>query len=292
MIRRRFVFDHQAGYPVVLLCRLVGVPRSSFYAWRGRRPSARALANERLLGDVLEIYARSRGTYGRVRMLGQLERRGIQVNHKRLARLMRDNGVYGVGGPGARVRRRRASGPVPAGDLIRRDFSAAKPDERWLADITEFPTVEGKLYLAGILDLYAGRMVGWAMAERRTAELVVDALVMALRRRRPPAGVIHHADHGSQYTSTLLCGRALDEHVRLSFGRVGSPADNAAMEAFWSTLKRELRHIHSQRVWPDRQSLRAALFDYIEVFYNRERHQARLGHRTPAEYETATVNVA
>jgi len=292
VIRRRFVRDHQADYPVKTLCRLVGVSRSGFYAWRSRPPSARALANERLLAEIREIHERSRGTYGRVRMLGQLERRQISANHKRVARLMREAGLRGVGGPGRKGKRGTGRQALPAADLLCRDFTSAGPDERWVADLTEFQTLEGKLYLAGIVDLYAGRVVGWAMAERRTAELVVDALVMALRRRRPPAGVIHHADHGSQYTSILFCDRAADEQIRLSFGKVGSPADNAAMEAFWSTLKRELRHIHQQRVWPDRQSLRAALFDYIEVFYNRERHQARLGHRTPAEYEAATVNVA
>jgi transposase InsO family protein len=129
------------------------------------------------------------------------------------------------------------------------------------------------------------------MSERRTAELCVDALVMAIRRRRPAKGVIHHADHGSQYTSLLFCDRAHDEDVRLSFGRVGTAADNAAIEAFWSTLKRELRFLYGRRVWPDRASLRAALFDYIEVFYNRERHQAWLAHRTPAEYEQREIEI-
>lgn len=291
MSRCRFVEDHQADYPVSRLCALAGVSRSGFYAWRCRPPSARTLANERLLEEIREIHKRSRGTYGRVKILGQLARRGLPANHKRVARLMRINGIRGVGGPGTRAKRRAGRHTAPAPDLLRRDFTAKQADERWVADITEFATFEGKLHLAAIVDLYSNRVVGWAMSERRTAELCVDALVMAIRRRRPASGVIHHADHGSQYTSLLFCDRAHDEEVRLSFGRIGTAADNAAMEAFWSTLKRELRFLHHRRVWPDRPSLRAALFDYIEIFYNRERHQARLAHQTPAEYEKTEIEI-
>lgn len=287
MSRCRFVRDQQADYPVARLCRLAGVSRSTFYAWRARPLSAREVANRALLEQISEIHEASRGTYGRVRMLGQLERRGACANHKRVARLMRLNGIRGIGGPGKRSQQRPGRHTAPAPDLVNREFRAEAPDQRWLADLTEFKTLEGKLHLAGILDLYANRLVGWAIAERRTAELAVDALVMAIRRRRPKAGVIHHADHGSQYTSLVFCDRAHDEKVRLSFGRIGTPADNAAMEAFWSVLKRELFHLYGHKVWPDRASLRAALFEYIEVFYNRERHQAGLNHQTPAEYEAA-----
>jgi transposase InsO family protein len=282
--RYRFVEDHRADYATSRLCRHVGVSRSGFYAWRCRRPSRRDVANRALLEQVTEIYAASRCTYGRVRMHGQLARRGMHVNHKRLARVMREHGIVGLGGP---RKRPRAPGRhvAPAPDLLERDFTAKTLNTRWVADLTEFPTREGKLHLAGILDLYSNRVVGWSMSERRTAELAVDALVMAIKRRRPDAGVVHHADHGSQYTSIAFCDTAHDHDIRLSFGRVGTPADNAAMEAFWSTLKRELRHIHGHRVWPTRAALRAALFDYLEIFYNRERHQARLEHRTPAEHE-------
>lgn len=282
MSRFRFVNEHQGQYQVKRLCRLAEVSRSGFYAWRGRPPSVRDVANQVLVDEIREIHTASRGTYGRVKIIGQLRRRGVDANHKRVARLMRMHRISGVGGP--RVGRRVGRQSAPAVDLIQRDFTASQPDLRWVADLTEFQTLEGKLHLAGIMDLCSGRIVGWAVGERRTAELAVDALVMAIRRRRPPAGVIHHADLGSQYTSVAFCDRALEEDVRLSFGRVGTAADNAAMEAFWSTLKRELRHLYSHRIWPNRAALRAAMFDYIEVFYNRERHQARLGHKTPAEY--------
>jgi transposase InsO family protein len=289
--RFRFVCDHRAGYPVKRLCELAGVSRSGFYNWLGRPPSARDLANGVLLDQIRQIHVASRGTYGRVKIMGQLRRRAILANHKRVARLMRADGIVGVGGPRKKARRAGAH-QAPAPDLIRREFTAAEPDLRWVADLTEFPTLEGKLHLAAIMDLCSGRIVGWAMSDRRTAEIAVDALVMAIRRRRPAAGVIHHADHGSQYTSIAFCDRAFDEEVRLSFGRIGTAADNAAMEAFWSTLKRELAHIHGYRIWPNRTALRAALFDYIEVFYNRERHQARLGHKTPAEHEADLEQVA
>lgn len=292
MIRFRFVEDHKADYPVARLCAAAGVSRSGYYAWWCRPVSARQRSNDAVLAQIREIYEASRRTYGLVRMLGQLARRGIRANHKRVARLMRQQGFRGVGGPGRKYR--PAPGPhrAPAPDLIRRDFTADGPNERWVADLTEFPTLEGKLHLAAIVDLFSNRVVGWAIGPRRTAELAVDALVMAISRRRPPAGVIHHADHGSQFTSVAFTDRAHDEHVALSFGRIGTAADNAAMEAFWSVLKRELVRIHGLRIWPNRATLRAALFDYLEVFYNRQRHQARLGHLTPAEYEHAHANVA
>jgi putative transposase len=194
--RYRFVEDHRAEYPVVRLCRLAGASRSGFYAWRQRPPSARDVANDVLVCQIQEIHEASRGCYGRVRIMGQLARRGVLANHKRVARLMRLHGIAGVGGP----RKARSAGrhSAPAPDLLQRDFTAAAPNTRWVADLTEFQTLEGKLCLAGIMDLCANRIVGWAMSERRTAEIAVDALVMAIRRRRPPVGVIHHADHGSQ----------------------------------------------------------------------------------------------
>jgi putative transposase len=289
--RFRFVEDHRRAYGTKRLCSLVEVSRSGFYAWRQRPPSARAVADAALLEVIGDIHTRSRGTYGAPRVAGQLRHRGYCVNHKRVARLMAANGLVGVSN--RRRWRRGASGRfAPAPDLIGRDFTATAPDQRWVADITEFTTSEGRLYLAGIMDLYSRRIVGWSIGPRRPAELVVDALVMAIGRRQPDAGVVHHADHGSQYTSMVFCDTARDSQVALSFGRVGTAYDNAAMEAFWSTLKRELNHIHQHAPWSSRAELRAALFDYIEVFYNRARHQARLGHLTPTDYEAAATTAA
>jgi transposase InsO family protein len=284
--RFRFVSEHRAAYGVKRLCELAEVSRSGFYAWSTRPASARAQANDAVLEVIRDIHTQSRGTYGAPRIAGQLTRRGWCVNHKRVARLMAANGLAGVSN---RRKWRRAEHPatVPAPDLIGRDFSATHPDQRWVADMTEFDCGDGRLYLAAIMDLYSRRIVGWSIGPRRPAELVVDALVMAISRRQPPAGVVHHADHGSQYTSIAFSDAAYDRHVAMSFGRVGSCFDNAAMEAFWSTLKREIAHIHHIDRWDRRDDLRVALFDYIEVFYNRQRHQARLDHLTPAAYEAA-----
>ena len=285
MSRFRFVEAHRDAYGVKRLCRLAEVSRSGFYAWSSRPPSARAVTDLALLPIIVEIHDESRGTYGAPRVCGQVRKRDgwATVNHKRVARIMRDHGIRGVCSP---KRRRGGGGPPPADDLIRRDFTAVEPNQRWVADMTEWNCLDGRLYLAGVMDLFARKIVGWSIGERRPAELAVDALVMAIGRREPPEGVVHHSDRGSPYTAMDLRDTATDAFVALSFGRVGTAADNAAMEAFWSTLKRELAHIHQRDTWT-RAELRAALFDYIEVFYNRSRHQARLDHMTPTEFEAA-----
>ncbi len=282
----RFVEDHQAGYPVKRLCTLLEVSRSGFYAWRDRPPSPRAVQDEELAVDIRAIHERSRGTYGAPRVHGQLARRGRRHGCKRVARIMRAEGLVGAH---ARKKWRRGRPDVaPAADLLERDFVAARPDEHWVGDITEFATGDGKLYLAGILDLCDRGLVGWAMSERATADLVIDALVMAISRRRPDGPVVHHTDRGTQYTSLAFCNRLEDHGLLASFGSTGDCFDNAAMESFWATLKRELEWIHGTRRWNTRAELRAALFDYIEVFYNRTRHQTRLDHHTPSEVYAAT----
>lgn len=284
MSRFRFVDDHRNAYQVKRLCMALGVSRSGYYGWKTRPLSSRATSDLDLMVLVSEIHDRSRGTYGAPRVTGQLRRRGECINHKRVARLMRLNGLAGVSNR-RKWRRGHPAIAAPAPDLLERNFTATEPNQRWVADITEFSTGEGKLYLAGIMDLFSRRIIGWSIGPRRPADLVVDALVMAIARREPEAGVVHHADHGSQYTSMVFTDTAHDAKVTLSFGRIGTAYDNAAMEAFWSTLKRELAHIHKRDRWASRDELRGALFDYIEIFYNRARHQTGLGHLTPAEYE-------
>lgn len=196
----RFVDEHQAEYRVTDLCRVAGVSRSSFYAWRSRPASPRQAADEVLLVEIRRIHDASRCTYGAPRVWGQLRRAGHRVSRKRVARLMAADGLIGAH---ARRRWRRGRHPkmVPAPDLLNRDFTAERSDQRWVADITEFACVDGKLYLAGIRDLHDRGLAGWSMGERQTTDLVVAALVMALGRRRPAGGLLHHADHGSQYTS-------------------------------------------------------------------------------------------
>jgi putative transposase len=283
--RFRFVDDHRAGYPVKRLCELVEVSRSGYYAWRDRPVSPRAQIDAELLVEIEAIHERSRRTYGAPRIEGQLRRGGRCHGRKRIARLMRAQGL--VGAHARRRWRRGRPDTAPGPDRLERDFTAPRSDERWVGDITEFATGDGKLYLAGILDLHDRALVGWSMRDRATTDLVIDALVMAIGRRHPDGEVVHHSDRGSQYTSLRFANHLEDSGLVASFGSVGDAYDNAAMEAFWATLKRELAWIHQQTRWSSRAELRAALFDYIEAFYNRQRHQARLDHRTPAEVYTA-----
>lgn len=286
MSRFRFVADHRHEYPVKRLCRLAEVSRSGFYAWLERPASARALADQALLIEIERIHFDSRRTYGAPRVHGQLARRGVRVGCKRVARLMRRERLVGVN-PRRKWRRGRPD-LAPAPDLLRRDFTASRPNQRWVADITEFQTDEGTLHLAGVRDLCHRGLVGWSTGPHADAELVVDALTMALARCDPhPDGLVHHADRGSQYTSLDFCSTATLAGLQVSFGRTGDCYDNAAMESFWSTLKREIRWIRGSLRFPSRAAARLSLFEYIEVFYNRQRHQAALAHRTPLEHHTA-----
>lgn len=283
MSRFRFVEDHRDVYDVKRLCRLAEVSRSGFYAWRTRPVSPRRIADGLLLEQIATIHVDSRRTYGAPRVHGQLARRGVGVGCKRVARLMRVNGLVGVN-PRRKWRRGRPD-IAPAPDLLRRDFTASRPNQRWVADITEFVTDEGKLYVAGVRDLCHRGLVGWSMDQHQDAELVVDALVMALGRATPdPDGLIHHADRGSQYMSLALCSTASLHGLRVSFGSTGDCFDNAAMETFWSSIKREVRWARGSDRFSTRAEARLFLFEWFEVFYNRQRHQAGLGHRTPAEF--------
>lgn len=278
---RRFVSEYADRYPVTRLCVLVDVPRSTYYAWRDRSPSARDLDDAALAEEIVEIHRVSQGTYGAPRVWGQLRHRGFRVGRKRVARLMAQQGLAGV--HGRRKWRRGRPNPAPAPDLLQGDFTADAPDRRWVADITEFACWDGTLYVAGIKDLCDQSIVGWSMGGRQTTDLVVNALVMALGRRHPDDELVHHADRGPQYTSGDFSIRLADWGISPSFGRTGNCFDNAAMESTWATIKREIRHIHGPWSEMTRSQLRSILFAYIETFYNRGRHQARLGHRTPAD---------
>ena len=283
----RFVDEHQADYRVTDLCRVAGVSRSGYYAWRSRPLSARAVADAELVEVIREIHHNSRGTYGAPRIRGQLRRKGHRVSRHRVARLMRVDGLVGAHGR-RKWRRGRHPAMVPAADLLQRDFTAERSDLRWVADISEFACCDGKLFLAGIRDLHDHTLVGWSMGERQTTDLVVAALVMALGRRNPTRELLHHADHGAQYTSMEFTNRLADWGLAGSYGSVGDCYDNAAMEAFWATLKKELRHIWGPLEDFTRSEMRTILFDYIEVFYNRQRHQVGLADRTPAETYAAS----
>lgn len=282
----RFIDAEKASYPVSLLCRVLGVSRSGYYDWKDRPPSKRNRENAQLTEKIREIHNRSRQIYGYPRVHAELRALGLRCSRKRVARLMRKAGLSGC----LRGRRKRTTRrdpcAVPAADLVKRNFAAATPNKVWTADITYVHTQEGFLYLAFILDVYSRKVVGWSMATHLRTELVVDALEMALWRRKPNAGLIHHTDRGSQYTA-LSFGKRLEEAgIVPSMGRAGSALDNAISESFVASLKCEL--LHRQR-FLSREAARIAIFDYIEGFYNRVRRHSSLGYLSPSDYEEATI---
>ena len=283
---RRFVSEHRGQFPVTRLCELVGVARSSFYEWASRPLSDRYLNDAYLANDIVDVHRASRRTYGSPRVEGQLRHRGRSDSRKRVARIMAECGL--VGAHSRRKWRRGRPHTAPAPDLLQRDFTAERSDLRWVADITEFRCRDGKLYLAGIKDLHDQGLAGWSMGKRQTTDLVVGALVMALARRDPDGDLVHHADRGSQYTSLEFTNRLGDWQVNASYSSTGDSFDNAAMESTWAAIKRDLLHIHGPFERFTRSQMRTILFDYIETSYNRRRHQARLGHRTPAQTYAAS----
>jgi putative transposase len=216
---------------------------------------------------------------------GELARRGVRYGRKRVARLMRESGLAGVH---ARRRWRKARpGGICAPDLVRRNFDPAGPDQLWAADVTQFRTGEGWLYLAAVIDLWSRRAIGWSTGDSADTELVSGALVMAATRRAGRRRAVHHSDRGAACTSLAFSQRITELELHQSFGKTGDCYDNAAAEAFFATLKRELAWIHHTERWKTKDQLRGALFDYIEDFYNPERIQRRLQHMSPIDFETA-----
>jgi putative transposase len=282
----RLIDAERASYPVSLLCRVLQVSRSGYYDWKDRPLSKRARENVALTEQIREIHQRSRETYGYPRVHAELRALGVRCSRKRVARLMRKSGLRGCLRGRKKRTTRRDPLAVPAADLVRRNFAATAPDRLWTADITYLQTREGFLYLAFILDVYSRKVVGWSMADHLRTELVVAALEMAVWRRNPSAGLIHHSDRGTQYTA-LSFGKRLEEvGIVPSMSRVGSALDNAISESFVASLKTEL--IGSQP-FPTREAAKTAIFDYIESFYNRQRRHSSLGYLSPSDYEQATM---
>lgn len=284
----RFIDAEKASYPVSLLCRVVKVSRSGYYAWRQRPPSRRSVQDSALTQRIRQVHERSRRTYGYPRVHAELKSLGLECSKRRVARLMREDGLRGCRRGRRRSTTRRDDRQPPAPDLVDRWFLAASPDRLWLADITYLPTRQGFLYLSFILDACSRKVVGWSMASHLRAELVVDALQMALWRRGSPSGVIHHSDRGSQYTA-LSFGECLKEAgVFPSMGRVGSALDNAMAESFVATLKTEM----GEGLLASREAARTGVFDYIEGFYNPSRGHSSIGYLSPADYELAIAEQA
>jgi putative transposase len=276
-----FVSENQACYPVATMCRVLGVSPSGYYAWRTRPPSRRAEANAVLQERIREIHETSEGTYGAPRIHADLADAGERIGRKRIARLLREAGLEGVSRRKRKGLTRRDPAADSAPDLIDRDFTATGPDQLWVADITYVPTWAGFLYLAVVLDAWSRRIVGWAMATHLRTELVLDALNMAVWQRRPDA-VIHHSDHGCQYTSLAFGKRCEEVGIRPSMGSVGDRYDNALCESFFATLECELL---DRRRFRTQAEARMAIFRHFEAWYNPHRRHSALGQRSPINFE-------
>jgi putative transposase len=263
-------------------CRVLGVSASGYYDWLGRAPSTAKKADARLTERILQMHKDSDETYGMPRIRAQLCQAGLRVSRKRVARLMRQAQIRGVSRRrGFTVSTERNPRQRPAPDLVRRQFRADGPDRLWVADMTYIPTWSGFLYLAIVLDAFSRKVVGWAMGQRMSADLVIAALNMALHTRRPES-VIHHSDQGSQYTSIAFGNRCRQMGVRLSMGTVGDAYDNAMAESFFATLECELLN---RRSWKTQAQARTALFAWIEGWYNLRRLHSALGYLSPMNFE-------
>jgi len=284
----RIISAEKASFPVSVMCELLDVNRSSFYAWERRPPSDRALADAWLTEQIREIWEQNRKVYGARRVHAELRMaKGINVSRKRVERLMRQAQISGL----IRRRRRGTTIRVPgvrvADDLVQRGFRPEAPNVLWCADITYLETWQGRCYLAAIQDLYSRLIVGWQLTEHMRAELVVDALQMALHRRRPGPGLIHHSDQGGQFVSLSFGQTARDAGIAVSMGSRGDCFDNAVAESFFATFKKEL--IRREGPFATRADLRLAAFDYIEAFYNRQRRHSTLGYFSPEQYEKISL---
>ena len=277
-----FMAAHEGEFAVKRMCKVLRVQRSGYYAWRKRKPSTREQANQALLALIETEHAKSRKTYGSPRLHIVLRRLGVKCGRNRVARLMRLNGII------ARKKRhfyprttQRQAGVIPVPNRLNQDFSASAPNRKWVSDFTYIETAEGWLYLAVVLDLFSRRVIGWAMSARMDTELVEKALRMALVGRRPPMGFLHHSDQGSQYTSTIYLNCLNAALAVLSMSGAGNCYDNAVIESFFSTLKTEcvtgifLTHAQAHTV----------IFEYMEVWYNRQRLHSTLGYCSPVDFE-------
>lgn len=267
-----------------IMCRRLKVSASGYYAWRRRSESQRVQEGRELTAHIQQVYRDSHQTYGSPRVHAVLQQRGITCSRKRVERLMRVHGIRGLHRRHKQPKMTDSKHSLPvAGNLLNREFTAESPNQKWLADITYIDTNEGFLYLASIEDVCSRRIVGWAMAEHPTASLVSDALHMALRQRQPDEGLLHHSDRGSQYASfdyqQLLSQRRIT--ISMSMSRTANCYDNAMKESFFATLKTEC----AQQPFPTRAAPRVAIFEFIEVWYNRQRLHSALGYLSPEQFE-------
>lgn len=281
-MRYKFIKAHAQDYPIYLMCRVLEVSVSGYYAWRRRPLSRRAKANQVLVQQIKASHQGSYGTYGSPRVHADLVSQGLHCSRNRVARLMRQHGIRAKQRRRARQTTVRNPADPVAPNLLARQFQAQAPNHKWVADISYVPTQEGDLFLATVMDLYSRKIVGWAMADHLKTELPLAALTMALEQRQPSPGLLHHSDRGSQYTSDLYQAVLHGYDCQSSMSRVGNCLDNAAMESFFGTLKSELTHHRHYRTRAEAQS---DIFLYIEGFYNRRRRHSALGYLSPDQFE-------
>jgi len=281
-MRYEFIREHQHEFSVQRMCRVLDVARSGYYAWKAEKPGPRAQENQALVEHIRKEFITSRQTYGSPRIWAALQRQGMSCGRHRVARLMRREGIR----PKQRrrwhpVTTQRQPGVIPAPNHLNQDFSAAVPNTKWVGDFTYIDTAEGWLYLAVVLDLFSRKVVGWAMAEQMDTALVENALRMALLARQPDVTLLHHSDQGSQYTSVAYQSQLAEAKIQTSMSRVGNCYDNAVVESFFGTLKTEC--VTTQ--FTTQALAHTSIFEYIEVWYNRQRLHSTLGYLSPTEFE-------
>ena len=288
-MRYGFVKQHKIEFHVILMCKVLRVSRSGYYEWLKRPTSKQRQEDQRLSREIVTIHQKSRATYGTRRIKVELAEQGEQVSRSRISRLLREQGLKVKSKRKFKVTTNSKHKLPVAPNLLARKFMVDRPDAVWVSDISYIWTAEGWLYLAGIVDLYSRMVVGWSMNKRITKELTLDALNQALKRRCPQPGLLHHSDRGSQYAAGDYQNLLHDNKMICSMSRKGDCWDNAPMESFFATLKTELI-FHEQ--FATREEAKRKIFEYIEVFYNRQRRHSTIGYQSPADYEAKQEKVA
>ena len=288
-MKYQFIADHRQEFEITVMCRVLKVSRSGYYAWCRRPVSAREMANQKLTQQIQEIHQHSRQTYGSPRIQAELADNGVKCGHNRVARLMREAELRAKQKRKFKVTTTDSAHNYPvAPNLLDQDFQASRPNEKWVGDITYIATDEGWLYLAAVMDLYSRRIVGWAMGDTLERWLPLAALQMAIETRQPPPGLLHHSDRGSQYASDEYQAWLTKYQIQGSMSRTGNCYDNAPIESFFGTLKTELVH---HRYYATRAEAKTDIFEYIEVFYNRFRRHSALDNLCPAVFEKLPMAV-
>lgn len=281
-MKYEFIRAHRDQFNISRLCEVFEISRSGYYGWRGRKESKRAQANRTVLSEIHKVHEQSKQAYGAVKTWRDLKANGISCGRHRVARLRRQAGIEARRKRRFRITTQSRLGVVAADNQLNQQFEAGSPNRAWVGDITFIATAVGWLYLAVLIDLYSRKVVGWAMSERIDQQLVIDALDMALVQSQPQPGLIHHSDQGRQYSSTAYVEMLKRHGMIQSMSRRGNCYDNAVAESFFSSLKNEIVHHCS---FKNRDEAKSAIFEYIEVFYNRQRRHQSLDYLSPVDYE-------